>query len=71
MPLFNWQALKSNQVVGTIFSELDEEHIYEVCRRDLALSLQSIHFYINSLTCAFVYKLCLISPIGLFCCSPQ
>lgn len=39
MPLFNWQALKSNQVVGTIFSELDDEHIYEVCRRDVALSL--------------------------------
>lgn len=31
MPLFNWQALKSNQVVGTIFSELDDEHVFEVC----------------------------------------
>ncbi|KAM4524350.1 formin-like protein 1 isoform 2-T2 [Odontesthes bonariensis] len=29
MPLLNWQALKSNQVAGTIFSELDDEHILE------------------------------------------
>uniref|UniRef100_A0A3B4GY05 FH2 domain-containing protein n=1 Tax=Pundamilia nyererei TaxID=303518 RepID=A0A3B4GY05_9CICH len=29
MPLFNWQALKSNQVAGTIFSEVDDEHILE------------------------------------------
>lgn len=31
MPLFNWQALKSNQVAGTIFSEVDDERILEVC----------------------------------------
>lgn len=31
MPLFNWQALKSNQVAGTIFSEVDDECILEVC----------------------------------------
>lgn len=30
MPLLNWQALKSNQVTGTVFSELDDEHILEV-----------------------------------------
>lgn len=29
MPLFNWQALKSNQVAGTIFSEVDDERILE------------------------------------------
>lgn len=29
MPLFNWQALKSNQVSGTIFNELDDEHVLE------------------------------------------
>uniref|UniRef100_A0AAX7SGQ4 Formin-like 1a n=1 Tax=Astatotilapia calliptera TaxID=8154 RepID=A0AAX7SGQ4_ASTCA len=29
MPLFNWQALKSNQVAGTIFSEVDDECILE------------------------------------------
>uniref|UniRef100_A0A3B4ANV5 FH2 domain-containing protein n=1 Tax=Periophthalmus magnuspinnatus TaxID=409849 RepID=A0A3B4ANV5_9GOBI len=27
MPLFNWQALKSNQVAGTIFNELDDEEL--------------------------------------------
>lgn len=30
MPLLNWQALKSNQVTGTIFNELDDEHVLEV-----------------------------------------
>lgn len=29
MPLLNWQALKSNQVAGTIFNELDDEHVLE------------------------------------------
>ncbi|KAG7459683.1 hypothetical protein MATL_G00213250 [Megalops atlanticus] len=27
MPLLNWQALKSNQVTGTVFNELDDENI--------------------------------------------
>ncbi|XP_031416637.1 formin-like protein 1 [Clupea harengus] len=27
MPLFNWQALKAEQVAGTIFTELDDEHV--------------------------------------------
>lgn len=30
MPLLNWQALKPNQVSGTVFSELDDEHVLEV-----------------------------------------
>lgn len=30
LPLLNWQALKANQVAGTIFTELDDEHIYQV-----------------------------------------
>ncbi|XP_023691360.2 formin-like protein 1 isoform X1 [Paramormyrops kingsleyae] len=29
MPLLNWQALKSNQVTGTIFNELDDENILQ------------------------------------------
>ncbi|XP_062234892.1 formin-like protein 1 isoform X2 [Platichthys flesus] len=29
LPLLNWQALKSNQVSGTIFNELDDEHVLE------------------------------------------
>ncbi|KAK7919449.1 hypothetical protein WMY93_010733 [Mugilogobius chulae] len=29
MPLFNWQALKSHQVTGTVFNELDDEHVLE------------------------------------------
>ncbi|KAG5854967.1 hypothetical protein ANANG_G00043700 [Anguilla anguilla] len=27
MPLFNWQALKPNQVTGTVFNELDDEQV--------------------------------------------
>ncbi|XP_031700073.1 formin-like protein 1 isoform X3 [Anarrhichthys ocellatus] len=29
MPLLNWQALKSNQVAGTVFNELDDENVLE------------------------------------------
>ncbi|KAE8283868.1 Formin-like protein 1 Formin-related protein [Larimichthys crocea] len=29
MPLLNWQALKSNQVTGTVFNELDDERVLE------------------------------------------
>uniref|UniRef100_A0A3B3E1X1 Formin-like 1a n=1 Tax=Oryzias melastigma TaxID=30732 RepID=A0A3B3E1X1_ORYME len=29
MPLLNWQALKPNQVTGTVFNELDDEQILE------------------------------------------
>ena len=30
MPLFNWQALKPDQVEGTVFKELDDEHVLGV-----------------------------------------
>lgn len=30
MPLFNWDALKLDQVEGTIFSELDDQHVLQV-----------------------------------------
>ncbi|XP_061564234.1 formin-like protein 1 isoform X2 [Cololabis saira] len=29
LPLFNWQALKSDQVAGTVFSQMDDEHVLE------------------------------------------
>lgn len=35
MPLLNWQALKPNQVTGTVFNELDDEQILGVRRRYL------------------------------------
>ncbi|KAF7665194.1 hypothetical protein LDENG_00149920 [Lucifuga dentata] len=34
MPLFNWQALKSNQVAGTVFNELDDERVLEDINMD-------------------------------------
>lgn len=30
LPVFNWTALKPNQISGTVFSELDDEKILEV-----------------------------------------
>lgn len=30
LPVFNWTALKPNQINGTVFSELDDEKILEV-----------------------------------------
>uniref|UniRef100_A0A8C3I6E5 Formin like 3 n=1 Tax=Chrysemys picta bellii TaxID=8478 RepID=A0A8C3I6E5_CHRPI len=30
LPIFNWTALKPNQISGTVFSELDDERILEV-----------------------------------------
>ncbi|MEQ2197955.1 hypothetical protein XENOCAPTIV_005602 [Xenoophorus captivus] len=29
MPQFNWDAMKSDQVKGTIFSELDDQHVLQ------------------------------------------
>lgn len=37
MPLFNWQALKDEQVAGTVFTELDDENVLAV-RRDFFFS---------------------------------
>ena len=31
LPVLNWVAMKSNQVKGTVFSELDDEKLYSVC----------------------------------------
>lgn len=33
MPLLNWQALKPNQVTGTVFNGMDDEEILGVRRR--------------------------------------
>lgn len=30
LPVFNWTALKPNQISGTVFSELDDERVLEV-----------------------------------------
>lgn len=30
MPVFNWVALKPNQINGTVFNEIDDEKILEV-----------------------------------------
>ncbi|KAF1379739.1 hypothetical protein PFLUV_G00179170 [Perca fluviatilis] len=35
MPLFNWQALKPNQVTGTVFNELDDEQVLGELNMDM------------------------------------
>ncbi|CAN9505508.1 unnamed protein product [Ophioblennius macclurei] len=35
MPLLNWQALKPNQVNGTVFNELDDDHILGELNMDM------------------------------------
>ncbi|XP_072549489.1 formin-like protein 1 [Salminus brasiliensis] len=35
MPQLNWQALKPNQLEGTVFSELNDEHLFEELNMDL------------------------------------
>ncbi|XP_056609906.1 formin-like protein 1 [Triplophysa dalaica] len=35
MPLLNWQALKPNQVTGTVFSELDDEQVLGELNMDI------------------------------------
>ncbi|KAB5553693.1 hypothetical protein PHYPO_G00041560 [Pangasianodon hypophthalmus] len=35
MPQLNWQALKSNQVEGTVFKELDDEHLLQELNMDM------------------------------------
>jgi hypothetical protein len=35
LPVFNWVALKPNQINGTVFNEIDDERILEVGNRPL------------------------------------
>ncbi|KAK3553208.1 hypothetical protein QTP86_031815 [Hemibagrus guttatus] len=35
MPLLNWQALKPNQLEGTVFKELDDEHLLQELNMDM------------------------------------
>lgn len=30
LPVFNWTALKPNQINGTVFSDIDDERVLEV-----------------------------------------
>lgn len=30
LPVFNWTALKPNQINGTVFNEIDDERVLEV-----------------------------------------
>lgn len=48
MPVFNWVALKPNQINGTVFNEIDDERILEV-RRSLNGSIFSK--YIRNMCC--------------------
>lgn len=41
MPLLNWQALKPNQVTGTVFNDLDDEKVLDVRTCSLSFSFHS------------------------------
>ena len=34
LPVFNWTALKPNQINGTVFNEIDDERVLEVSQVD-------------------------------------
>lgn len=34
LPVFNWTALKPNQINGTVFNEIDDERVLEVNQED-------------------------------------
>lgn len=34
LPVFNWTALKPNQINGTVFNEIDDERVLEASRAD-------------------------------------
>lgn len=71
MPLLNWQALKSNQVAGTIFNELDDEHVLEelnmvLFEEQFKTKAQSSPVEIGTLKMKLVHKppsrVCLMEP---------
>lgn len=36
LPVFNWTALKPNQINGTVFNEIDDERVLEVSQLETA-----------------------------------
>lgn len=44
LPVFNWTALKPNQINGTVFNEIDDERVLEVklSRRLDLISLRKV-----------------------------
>lgn len=37
LPVFNWTALKPNQINGTVFNEIDDERVLEVSKAEKRL----------------------------------
>lgn len=37
LPVFNWTALKPNQINGTVFNEIDDERVLEVSQLEKAV----------------------------------
>lgn len=37
LPVFNWTALKPNQINGTVFNEIDDERVLEVSHISIGL----------------------------------
>lgn len=47
LPVFNWTALKPNQINGTVFNEIDDERVLEVSRADKADKQKSVDEELN------------------------
>lgn len=59
MPVFNWVALKPNQINGTVFNEIDDERILEV---RVSSSWQSFSLALISMEIVHQFDLCCHLP---------
>lgn len=49
LPILNWIAMKPNDVKGTMFSEIDDERLY-----DVSLSFLHSHFFLSTLLLSYM-----------------
>lgn len=52
MPVFNWVALKPNQINGTVFNEIDDERILEV--ELFLLDYRSLYSWASLILCCLI-----------------
>lgn len=51
LPVFNWTALKPNQINGTVFNEIDDERVLEV--------ILSMHVFLSNCSMTlFTHAMC-------------
>lgn len=57
LPVFNWTALKPNQIKGTVFNEIDDERVLEVNRWNIFHSELLFIFFLFFVFCLTVKQL--------------